>query len=95
MFEGLGQGFATIVVAGWRDWFAGKPDRNRRRQLRKMLLDRRFSCLRSLDQLSERVALDRDATRKLLIEIDARPDERNPEMWGFDWRIKRAARRKS
>jgi hypothetical protein len=80
-------------VAGWRDWFAGKPDRTRRRQLRSMLLDRRFS-LRSLDQLSERVGLDKDATRKLLVDIDARPDERNPEMSGFDYRIRRAARRK-
>lgn len=85
--------FSAIVIAAWRDWFAGKVDRKRRRALRRMLLDRKFA-LRSIGQLSASVALDEAATRALLVEIGARPDERNPDQWGFDWRIRRAARRK-
>jgi len=86
--------FATLIIEGWRDWFAGKLDRTKRRALREMLLDRRYS-LRTIAQLSARVGLDEAGTRNLLIEIGARPDEIDANQWGFDRRIRQAAKRKA
>jgi hypothetical protein len=59
-----------------------------------MLLSRKYA-LRTIGQLSARVGMDAAATRTMLIEIGARPDELNPDQWGFDWRIRRAAKRKA
>ena len=58
----------------WDRWTGGSVDRQRKARLKEMLSDERFE-FRKLSTLMEAVAADEATTKRLLIEIGARPSE--------------------
>jgi hypothetical protein len=83
MEDEITKGAVLGLIAGLRDsysrfWL--------KRRLRKMLKFPKFKW-RSMKELSAAVGQNDTETKKLLVEINARPQAGNPDMWGLESRI--------
>jgi len=82
--EEIAAGFYGTIMGLWAAWTSGRTDRARKRRLRKMLSGKwRW---RSLRWLSASIAADEETTKRLLIELDARPQVGNSKYWGLEAR---------
>ena len=83
MEEEIVKGATLGLIAALRDTY------NRfwmKRRLRKMLRAHKFKW-RTIKELSAAIGQIDDKTKKLLVEINARPQAGNSEMWGLESRI--------
>jgi len=81
--EEIAAGVTSGVLNGFREsyrrfWL--------KRRLRKMLKFPKYRW-RSVKELSAAIGLNDGDTRKLLVEVNARPQAGNADMWGLESRI--------
>ena len=75
-------GFVRGVVSSVASLFKDrKHDDTRKARLRAMLGDPRFKFGRNLPQLAAGIGADPETTKRLLLEIGARPSETDADLW--------------
>jgi hypothetical protein len=79
--EDAAQGAAIGTVKGFfksiSDWW---HERHCKQCLREMLMDPRFE-FRTMQRLADRIGMDNEKTRRLLVAIGARPSATNADLW--------------
>ena len=70
------------ALSWWREIGSGSLDRSRKARLMEMLEDKRFTW-RRLQTLADGIGATPEETRKLLVQLKARPQETDPDKWGL------------
>jgi hypothetical protein len=76
--EGSTAGVVTGLFTAARNYLHSL---RQKRRLKAMLKDNRFDFGRTLGQLAKNIGEVPETTKRLLIEIGARPSEGNAEIW--------------
>ena len=76
--EGAARGSVLAVCKSIGDWL---HNRKRKERLRAMLKDVQFEFGRTIGQLAAGIGADHETTRRLLIDVGARPSETNADLW--------------
>ena len=75
--SGAVKGFVTAVASIFKD---NRHDDKRMQRLKAMLSNPRYE-FRTLPQLSASIGADDPTTKRLLLEIGARPSETDADLW--------------
>jgi len=76
----------AFIMGLWAIWQGGNLERSQRRRLIKMLNNPKWKW-RSLSWLSASIAADREATKRLLVQLKAKPRPKNAKYWGLESRV--------
>lgn len=84
MEDEIAAGVVSGLISGLRDSYNNYWVK---RRLRKMLKSNKYEW-RSMKELSAAIGRTDTETKRLLVEINARPQAGNPNMWGLESRIR-------